>query len=195
VPRKVVIIQGHPDPAGAHLCHALADAYAEGANEGGHEVARVDIATLDFPWLRTKEEFEKGGVPLGLESSKEAMGRAEHWVVVHPLWLGSMPALTKAFLEQILRPGFGFRLAGTGSGPARLLKGRTARIVITMGMPVLVYRWWFGAHGLKSLERSVLGFCGIGPIRESLFGMVETASDAKRAGWLAGMRRFGRAGR
>ena len=70
----------------------------------------------------------------------------------------------------------------------------SARIVVTMGMPALVYRWYFGAHGLKSLERSILGFCGIGPCRESLFGMVETASPAKRARWIAGMRKFGAAG-
>ena len=31
MPKQIAIIQGHPDPAGAHLCHALADAYAEGA--------------------------------------------------------------------------------------------------------------------------------------------------------------------
>jgi putative NADPH-quinone reductase len=60
-----------------------------------------------------------------------------------------------------------------------------------MGMPVLVYRWYFGARGLKSLERSIPGFCGIAPIRESLFGMIETASTTKRAGWLGTMRRLG----
>jgi putative NADPH-quinone reductase len=194
VPRKIVIIQGHPDPAGGHLCHALADAYAEGAREGGHEIEQINIAGLDFAPLRTKEEFEKAGVPPGLADCQEKMSGAGHWLIVHPLWLGSMPALTKAFLEHMLRPGFAFRLSDSGRGSAKLLKGRSARIVITMGMPVLVYRWWFGAHGLKSLERSVLGFVGIGPIRESLFGMVEVASNAKRAAWLARMRSFGRAG-
>jgi putative NADPH-quinone reductase len=64
-----------------------------------------------------------------------------------------------------------------------------------MGMPVLFYRWYFGAHGLKSLERSILGFCGIRPIRESLFGMIDAASAAKRAGWLETMRRLGGQGR
>ena len=61
-----------------------------------------------------------------------------------------------------------------------------------MGMPALVYRWYFGARGLKSLERNVLGFCGIRPIRESLFGVVEAAGDAKRQQWLERMREQGR---
>jgi hypothetical protein len=27
--KRIAIIQGHPDPAGHHLLHAMADAYAE----------------------------------------------------------------------------------------------------------------------------------------------------------------------
>ncbi|HEX3484467.1 MAG TPA: NAD(P)H-dependent oxidoreductase [Micropepsaceae bacterium] len=71
------------------------------------------------------------------------------------------------------------------------LRGKSARIVITMGMPALVYRWYFGAHSLRSLERNILRFCGIGPIRESLFGMVEGISAAKRDRWLETMRKLG----
>jgi putative NADPH-quinone reductase len=77
----------------------------------------------------------------------------------------------------------------------RRLRGKSARIVVTMGMPVLIYRWYFGAHGLKSLERGILGFCGIAPIRESLFGMIEAASAAKRDRWLRRMRDLGGAAR
>jgi putative NADPH-quinone reductase len=62
-------------------------------------------------------------------------------------------------------------------------------------MPVLAYRWWFGAHGLKSLERSILKFAGIGPVRESLFGLVENVDDGRRRQWLEQMRRLGAAGR
>jgi putative NADPH-quinone reductase len=112
---------------------------------------------------------------------------------VYPLWLGTMPAVLKAFFEQVFRPGFAFALGGKAW--SRRLKGKSARIVVTMGMPALVYRWYFGAHGLKSLERSILGFCGIGPIRESLFGMIEAASAAKRDKWLRTIQKFGAAAR
>ncbi len=74
------------------------------------------------------------------------------------------------------------------------LTGKSARIVVTMGMPAFFYRWYFGAHGLRSLERNILGFAGIGPIRESLFGMIEGVSDARRRKWLERMRTFGRRG-
>ncbi|HSF48541.1 MAG TPA: NAD(P)H-dependent oxidoreductase, partial [Burkholderiales bacterium] len=77
----------------------------------------------------------------------------------------------------------------------KLLAGKSARVVVTMGMPAFVYRWYFGAHSLKSLERNILGFCGIGPIKESLIGMIEAPNSARRQKWLAKMRQLGRDGR
>ena len=186
----IVIIQGHPDAAGGHLCHALAEAYAQGAREAGHELTEITVAKIDFPLLRTQKEFQDGALPETLKPHQDAIGRGRHCVIVYPLWLGTMPALLKAFFEQVFRPGFAFKPGKRFMTP--LLKGRSARIVITMGMPTLVYRWYFGAHGLKSLEKSVLGFIGIKPIRQSLFGMVDSASEIRRAKWLARMRDCGR---
>lgn len=57
MPRRLTIIQGHPDPAGNRLCHALADAYASGAAIAGHAVMRIDVTRLDFPILRTQRDF------------------------------------------------------------------------------------------------------------------------------------------
>jgi putative NADPH-quinone reductase len=193
MPRHIVIIDGHPDPSHSRLCHALADAYAEGATAAGHEVARVTVGRIDFPILRSKDEFEADSVPAPLVPSQEAIARADHLVIVYPLWLGAMPALLKAFLEQVFRPGFAFNVS-EGTSWTKRLRGKSARIVVTMGMPVLVYRWYFGAHSLKSLERNILGFCGIGPIRESLFGMVEASSEARRRRWLEKIRDLGRGG-
>ena len=77
----------------------------------------------------------------------------------------------------------------TGTLPASLAPSQAA--IREADHLLIVYRWYFGAHGLKSLERSILGFAGIGPIRESPFGMIEQASEAKRRAWLAKLRRLG----
>lgn len=65
-------------------------------------------------------------------------------------------------------------------------------LVVTMGMPALFYRWYYRAHGLKNLERNILTFCGIAPIRDNLIGMVEQGSDKKNDAWLAKMRDLGK---
>ena len=188
--KRILIIQGHPDPAANHFGHALADAYGEGARRSGHVLRSIDVARLDFPLLRSKDEWEHGPVPPAIVPAQEAIAWAEHLVFFFPLWLGGMPALLKGFLEQVARPGFALSNTNAGGLPKKLLGGRSARLVVTMGMPALVYRWIFRAHSVKALERSILGFVGIAPIHESLIGMVEGDAGVRRR-WLSRMAALG----
>jgi putative NADPH-quinone reductase len=193
--RRITIIQGHPDAQARHFGHALADEYAKGAEDGGHEVKRIEVAHLDFPLLRTKEDFEKGVPPDSIKLAQDAIKWADHLVIIYPLWHGSMPALLKGFFEQVFRPGFALEYGKSERMPKKLFTGKSARIVVTMGMPAFVYRWFFLAHSLKSLKHDLLGSCGIGPIKSSLIGSVEGMDDRQRAGWLDEMRGLGDLGK
>lgn len=193
--KRIVIIQGHPDGRSRHFCHALADEYAKGCEDGGHAVKRVEVAMLEFPLLRTKEDFETGRAPEAIRQAQEAIRWADHLVILYPLWLGSMPALLKAFLEQVFRPGVAFQYQPGGKMPKKLWSGKSARIVVTMGMPSFAYRWFFLAHSLKSLQRNILQFCGISPTKATLIGSIESMTEKQRAGWLDEMRGLGGVGR
>jgi putative NADPH-quinone reductase len=188
--KRIVIVQGHPDPTGSHFCNALTDAYAAGARGEGHEVRLIDVARLDFDLLRTREQFRHDEPCADIREAQQMIQWADHIVLCYPLWLGTLPALLKGFFEQVFREGFAMR--ADGRGWTRLLKGKSARIIVTMGMPALMYRLFFGSHGLKSLERSILSFAGIGPIHANLIGLVETRSQESRGRWLIRMQRFGR---
>jgi putative NADPH-quinone reductase len=190
-PKRILLLQGHPDASLRHFGHALLDAYAEGAARGGHELRRLDVAAIDFPLLRSKADWDSGAVPPTLKAAQDDIRWAEHIVIGFPLWLGGMPALLKGFLEQVARPGFALSRPPKGDMPEKLLKGRSARIVVTMGMPALVYRWYFRAHSLKALERNILGFVGIAPIHETLVGMVEGLGDEERQAWLGKLAKLG----
>ena len=187
--KKILLIQGHPDASESHLCHALASSYIAGAEESGHAVRQINVAELDFPLLRSQKDFETGTVPESLNSAQDDIIWSEHIVFVFPLWAGDMPALLKGFLEQIYRPSF------TGASAShfakKLLSGRSARVVVTMGMPALVYRWYFGAHSIKSLERNILGMVGIAPVHETLIGMTGDMKAADAAKWLGKLKRLG----
>lgn len=191
--KRILIIDGHPDPDTQRLCHGLANAYASGAGDNGHEVRRIDLHTLDFPLLCTEADFETGKPSASIAAVQGDIGWAQHIVIVYPLWLGTMPARLKGLLEQVIRPDFAFERTKT-AWPKKLLKGRSARIVVTMGMPVMVYRWFYLSHSLRSLERNILKFAGIGPIRETLFGMVKESDEHTRNRWIARMTSLGRAG-
>lgn len=192
VSRRVLLIEGHPDASTRHLNHVLADAYAEGARAAGHELRRLAVASLDFPLLRSPHDWQHGTVPPSLQGAQDDIAWAQHVVIFFPLWLGDMPALLKGFLEQVARPGFAFGPEGGNPFGRKGLQGRSARVVVTMGMPALVYRWYFRAHSLKALERNILGFVGFGPIHETLVGMVDKLGDKGVAQWQVKLRKLGR---
>jgi putative NADPH-quinone reductase len=211
VSKRIAIVQGHPDSSMEHFGHALAAAYGEGARAAGHELKCVEVAKLTFPVLRSAVEFYLGTPSEDIVVARETIRWADHLLIAYPLWHGHFPALFHAFLEQTFGPGFA--VAGRqGKMPKKLLTGKSARIVVTMGMPAPFYRWYFRAHSLKSLKRNILEFSGIGPIRVTLVGGLgagavggqdlerferdfPTLAGAKvRDCWLEKLRLFGRAG-
>lgn len=190
--KRILVIQGHPDGSAPHLCHALATSYAKGASDAGHPLRQVTLADIDFPLLRSQKEWETGRVPPSLKPAQDDIAWAEHIVLFFPLWLGDMPAVLKGFLEQVARPGFAFtREEGGSPWGNKALTGRSARVVVTMGMPAIVYRWYFRAHSIKSLERNILGFVGIAPVHETLIGLTGNMKSEDAARWLGKLRRLG----
>jgi len=91
----------------------------------------------------------------------------------------------------VARPNFAFSGEGKNPFAHKALKGRSARVVVTMGMPAVIYRWFFMAHSLKSLERNVLNFVGIKPVKETLIGMTGNMDAKSIQKWLSKMQNLG----
>jgi putative NADPH-quinone reductase len=160
----------------------------------GHDIKRINVAILDFPLLRSQYEWEKGALPNSLIEAQEAIKWAEHMLFFFPLWLGDMPALLKGFLEQVARPGFAFSGQGKNPFAHKALSGRSARVVVTMGMHAVLYRWFFLAHSIRSLERNILGFVGIKPVKETLIGMAGNMEAKAIQKWQKKLENLGKIG-
>lgn len=192
---RVLVINGHPDPGPERLTAALADACAEGAAAAGHEVVRLAVGALEFPVLRSRQAYERGLPCPAIARAQAALTAAEHVILLLPIWLGGPPALLTAFLEQTLRPGFAREPGAPGRPGRALLGGRSVRIVATMAMPALAYRFWYWGHGLANLRVGVLGFVGFAPIRTTLIGGAGVVAPERAARLTAQMRALGAAAR
>jgi 1,4-dihydroxy-2-naphthoate polyprenyltransferase len=185
---KVLVILGHPRKDS--LCGALADAYVAGAREAGVELERLDLADLKFePNVIAGSPRNQPCEP-AIRKALELVAWADHLVLVFPTWWGTMPALLKGFLDRVLMPGFAFE-EHEGGGWTKLLSGRSAHLLTTMDTPSWVYRWIYKSPGLNSLALASLGFCGIAPVRRSIFGPVKDSDPQKRGRWLEAARRHG----
>lgn len=175
--KNILILQGHPDQGAGHYCDVIAQKYASAAKSAGHKVEQINIAELDFSLLASKAEFDSSQPCSDILDAQADITWANHVVVIYPLWLGDMPAVVKGFWEQVLRPEFAMHESESGKKFKKLLKGKSARVIVTMGMPAPIYRWYFKAHSVKSLKRNILSFCGFKPVEFSLIGGVRENNE------------------
>jgi NAD(P)H dehydrogenase (quinone) len=185
---RIAIIVGHV--RSATFCDALADAYKQGATAAGHHVDVFATARMTFdPILHSGFETVQP-LEADLKAAHDAMLAADHLVIIFPLWLGTLPAILKGFLERVLQPDL--------VGPSKqgkfekVLAGKSARVIVSMGMPGFIYRWWFGAHALKMLKGNILHFMGVTPVRATVLGNVEGVGAEGRQRWLDQIEQLGR---
>jgi putative NADPH-quinone reductase len=181
---KITVVDGHPDPARAHLVHALAERYAQAAREAGNQVRCITIADLQFPLLRVPADFYEGEAPESIRGAQADLTWADHLVFFYPLWMADMPAALRAFIEQAFRPGLALQYgAGPLGLPKRLFVGKSARIVVTMGMPPILYRVLFRAHTVRAFA-AMLRFGGVGPVHVTLLGGMREGAHAVGERWI-----------
>lgn len=188
---KVMIVVGHPQRA--TFCEALGRAYEKGARAAGHESRLFLLADLSFDPILHDGYHKVQTLEPALHEAYTALAGCDHLVVIFPLWCGDMPALLKGFIERILQPDLIARENTESAMNWNIFTGKSARIVMTMGMPVSIYRWWYRGHALKLLKRNILQFIGIAPVRDTLYGMIGTSKPAQRERWLAEVEALGRA--
>lgn len=190
--RRILVINGHPDPDSGHLCAALAGAYGRGAADGGFEVERLDVGALEFSLIRSLTDYQSGRFTDDIKRAQRAIEAADHLVLVFPIWFGAPPAVLKGFFEQVLRKGFA--ISSPQAAMFSLMSGKSARLIVTMGAPVSVFQLLLGGHGVASLERGLLWVTGVRPVRRTLLGGAHRDDPAQKADWLARVEALGRQG-
>jgi putative NADPH-quinone reductase len=187
--KRILLILGTPKSDG--LCHALAEAYSNGARAQGHVVRQLRLGELQFdPILREGYGQHQALEPDLLEAQRQ-IHWAEHLVFVYPVWWGGVPALLKGFFDRTFLPGFAFKYRNRSQLWDKLLSGRTADLLVTLDTPPWYFRWIYGAPAHRQMVRTILGFCGIKTRRLSEFAPVRPSSEEQRQGWLRRAERLG----
>ena len=187
--KKILVILGQPQRRS--YGGALAQAYIEGAREAGAEVKEMFLGDLQFNACANASQPPAGLEP-DLQRAQEAIRWADHLVFVYPIWWGTIPALLKGFIERAFTEGFAVKFRDDSPWWDRLLKGRSARLIVTMNTPSFIYRWMFGRPGHNTMKKTILEFCGVKPVRITEIGPVRNSTDAKRQKWLVQVREIGK---
>ena len=177
-----MIINGHPDKES--FCFALAESYKKGADTAA-DCKLVHLIDLKFNPILTYGYRKISELELDLVKMQAEILAADHLVFVYPNWWATMPALLKGFIDRIFVPNFAFKYRENSPFWDKLLKGKTARIIVTMDTPKWYYWLINRSAGHNAMRIGVLEFCGIKPVKISVFTPVKSSDESKRKKWLA----------
>ncbi len=175
------------------LSRRLADAYEGAAKKAGYEVRRMNLGELNFDPILHHGYRSRMDLEPDLLTVQQNLTWCEHFVLVFPNWWGGMPALLKGMWDRMFLPRFAFSMHKNKLGWDKLLKGRSARVIILCSnLPIFDYIA-FGNY-TASIGWSILRFAGFNTNIIS-FGPSESASETKRLKWIAKVESFARKGR
>lgn len=180
--KHVLIINGHPDKESFN--YALSQAYINGTNKTNSIISQINISELKFnPNLqfgyRKRTELEPD-----LVKSIQKIKKANHIVWVFPMWWYGYPALMKGFIDRTFLPSITYQPIEGKSLPEKLLKGKSARLIITADTP----KWYdfliMKSPTINQFKYGTLKFCGISPVKTTYIASIKNSNLAFREKWL-----------
>jgi putative NADPH-quinone reductase len=187
--KKILLINCHPVPGS--YTEALLNSYKKGVGADQAEIREIIIRDLTFNPNLVHGYKERTELEPDLLACWEDIQWCDHMVWAHPVWWGGLPAMTKGFLDRLFLPGFVFQYRENSVWWDKLLKGKSARIIVTMDQPAWYYWLVNGEPSINQLKKTVLQYCGVNPVKVTALGPVRGSKDGQRAKWLQKVNRLG----
>jgi len=171
---QVLIITAHP--SSDNITNAIANTYKEVRKEAGDTVEIIDLYTdKELPFLVYDKDDDLSNVTLAQEYYQDKVRYADEIVFVYPFWWGTMPAILKNWIDQVLTKSFAFEYNEKGR-PVGLLDGRNVRIFTTAGTPKMIYCLNGINRANKNIWKKVIvEFCGMDFDGFHLYGGVDAS--------------------
>lgn len=159
---STLVVVAHPERDS--LTHAAARATVDAITEAGGDAELADLAGEGFDPRFTAADiaFYRGGgeVSADVLAEQQRVDRADHLIMVFPMYWWSMPALLKGWIDRVLVGGWAYDGA-SATGVIGMLQRLTIDLVIVAGDDEESFR----RHGIPQavrtqIERGIIEYCG-----------------------------------
>lgn len=175
--KKILIVLGNPCKESFN--RVLFEEYINGAKEGEHQIRTIDLSKLKFDPILWEGYKKNQELEPDLKRAQEDILWSNHIVFVFPVWWGGLPAIMQGFIDRTFTPGFAFKYKKNSIMPEKLLKGRSARLIITSGSETYIYALIGGIPIIRAMKVLTLWLCGIMPTRITKIGYARDISEKK----------------
>lgn len=193
---RVLMVRAHP--VRESLLQAAGDRAAAAITRAGHEIRQIDLYADGFEPTVSEEEWRmhKTGPALSpsLQSYADALGWAEHLVLVYPTWFGGFPAMLKGWLDRVWVRGVVCETSADSSRTRSKLRHITHLTVVTTHGGSKFMNSLGGEPGRRMVRRRIRSLCSRSchPRWVALYGN-DFCTPAKRLEFLETVeRRLGR---
>ena len=180
--KKILVINGHPNANS--YCHAIATAYRKGSLMAGHEVEVLHLGEIKFNPNLSEGYSKQVDLEVDLIFAQQKIKWADHIVIVHPVWWGSVPAILKGFFDRVFLPGFAFKYKEKGPLWDKLLKGKTGHVIYTSDTPHWLYKYFYRAPSVNIVKNRLLEFSGVTPVQVTAIAPIRNSTPVFRENWL-----------
>lgn len=103
---------------------------------------------------------------------------------VFPMWWFGFPAIMKEFIDNVFQHGIAYDVDGTSRWPNKWLTNKSARLIVTMDVPLWYNHIVLRNSAVNQLKRGVLHTSGVNPIQVTYISSINKLNDVKRDEWL-----------
>lgn len=191
---KTLVVVAHVEPGS--FTHGVANAFAEGVAESGHQASIADLEAEGFDArysLADRAYYQKkGDLPEDVRAQQVRIDAADAIALVYPIFWWSMPALAKGWVDRVFTGGWAYDYDEAGE-LIGLMAGKRVRILGVGSVNEGSYRKRGYDTALRTqIDAGIFNFCGLTDVESALL-LGSEDDDAVRGALLDRARTMGRA--
>jgi NAD(P)H dehydrogenase (quinone) len=167
--QNALVIMAHPEKSS--LTRAVARAIAEALQAHGRDAEMVDLAAERFDpvfGLADHAAFNrKGALPDDVQAEQRRIDRADHLILVYPVYWWAMPALLKGWIDRVFVAGWAFDEDAEGRITKRLGRLKVSLVAIAAASESTYVKRGYREAMKVQIETGIFDFCGA-PVVASL---------------------------
>lgn len=157
-----LIVMAHPNEAS--LTRSAAAAVEQELQSQGHTTEVADLAAEGFDPVFGRadhEAFAAGGpTPAEVLTEQQRIDRADHLILIYPVYWWSMPALLKGWIDRVFVSGWAFKEDSEG-GLVKQLGRLRVHLIALAGADSATYAKRGYREAMQSqIEQGIFDFCG-----------------------------------
>lgn len=183
---KISVIVAHPNPSSFN--HAIANRAVSILKDNGCEVYFHDLYSENFdPNLPAGEISRDAVLSKEIELHCRQASEVDGFIIVHPNWWGTPPAILTGWVDRIMRPGIAYEFLENDKGegvPYGLLKAEKALVFNTSNTETEREEKVF-LDPLETIWKNcIFDLCGVHNFRRQMFNIIVTSTEEQRKMWL-----------